>query len=66
MQIIAQCPKCGTRWRLNANSADKRINCRKCHMLFKVPKLSELAVATKILKNAKGIIYVDQKGKTYG
>jgi len=66
MQIIAQCPKCGSRWVLDSSAADRRISCRKCHKLFKVPKLNELPKAVKVIKRAKGSIYVDQNGKTYG
>ena len=39
MQIIAQCPACGTTWQLENSAADRRIKCRKCGRLFKVPKL---------------------------
>ena len=66
MQIIAQCPRCGNRWLLDSRAADKRIRCRKCSKLFKVPKLQELPKAIKVIKQAKGAIYVDQNGKTYG
>ncbi|MBW8001556.1 MAG: hypothetical protein FVQ80_05990 [Planctomycetes bacterium] len=66
MQIIAQCPKCSSKWKLKDDTIDKRIRCEKCHTLFKVPQLSDLSAATDIIKKAKGTIYVDQKGKTYG
>ncbi len=66
MQIIAQCPACGSTWLLDSSAADRRINCRKCGKLFKVPKLDEVQKATKVIKQAKGIIYVDETGKTYG
>ncbi len=66
MQIIAQCPKCGNNWLLDASAADRRIRCRKCHRLFKVPKLEEVPKAIKVIKQAKSTIYVDQNGKTYG
>lgn len=66
MQLIAQCPNCGNSWLLDAGSADRRIRCRKCRILFKVPKLDEVPKAVKIIKQAKGTIYVDQTGKTYG
>ena len=65
MQIIAQCPQCGSNWLLDANAADRRIKCKNCKKLFKVPKLEEVPKAVKIIKQAKGIIYVDQNGKTY-
>jgi len=66
MQIIAQCPKCGNSLLLNANSADKRIRCRNCHKLFRVPKLEEVPKAVKLIKRAKGTVYVDEAGNTYG
>jgi len=66
MQIIAQCPACGSTWMLDGSAADRRINCRKCGKLFKVPKLEEVPKATKVIKQAKGTIYVDETGKTYG
>jgi len=66
MQIIAQCPGCGSNWLLNTGSADKRIRCHKCHRLFRVPKLEEVPKAVKVIKQAKGAIYVDEAGKTYG
>jgi predicted Zn finger-like uncharacterized protein len=66
MQIIAQCPNCSNKWLLDAGAADRRIKCQKCHNLFKVPKLDEVSKAVKIIKQAKGTIYVDQSGKTYG
>lgn len=66
MEIIAQCPACGSTWQLEDIAADRRIKCRKCGRLFKVPKLQELPKATKMIKQAKGKIYVDEDGKTYG
>ena len=66
MQIIAQCPACGSTWLLDSSAADRRINCRKCGKLFKVPNLEEVPKATKVIKQAKGTIYVDETGKTYG
>jgi DNA-directed RNA polymerase subunit RPC12/RpoP len=66
MQIIAKCPGCGTNWLLSNDTADKRIKCQKCGRLFKVPKLDELPKATGAIQQAKGTIYVDQTGKTFG
>lgn len=66
MQIIAQCPGCGNSWLLDTAAADHRIRCLKCRTLFKVPKLEEVPKAVKVIKQAKGAIYVDQTGKTYG
>ena len=66
MQIIAQCPRCGTAWLLDSSAADRRIRCPKCGRLFKVPKLDEVPKAAKVIKQATGTIYVDEAGKTYG
>jgi len=66
MQIIAQCPRCGNSWLLDDSAADRRIRCPKCRRLFKVPKLDDVPKAVKIIKQAKGNIYVDEDGKTYG
>jgi predicted Zn finger-like uncharacterized protein len=66
MQIIAQCPACGSTWQLENSAADRRIKCPKCGKLFKVPKLEELPKAAQMIKQAKGTIYVDENGKTYG
>jgi len=66
MQIIAKCPACGSSWQFENTAADRRIKCTKCGKLFKIPKLEELPKATKMIKQAKGTIYVDQDGKTYG
>jgi uncharacterized Zn finger protein len=66
MQIIAKCPKCGSTRLLDSEAADRRIRCRKCGRLFKVPSSDEMPRATKVIKQAKGTIYVDEAGKTYG
>jgi len=66
MRIIARCPKCGNNWLMDANAADRRVACRACGQLFKVPKLEELPKAVKVIKHAKGAIYVDEAGRTYG
>ena len=66
MEIIAQCPSCGNVWLLDSSATDRRIRCRKCRRLFKVPSLDEVPKAVKVIKQAKGSIYVDQDGKTYG
>ncbi len=65
MQIIAQCPMCGSSWLLDETAADKRVRCKKCYTLFKIPDLNDVPKAVKIIENAKGQIYVDQDGKTY-
>jgi hypothetical protein len=66
MQIIAQCPRCGHNQLLESSAADRRIRCLKCRGPFKVPKLEDVPKAVKVIKQAKGTIYVDQDGKTYG
>jgi ribosomal protein S27AE len=66
MQIIAQCPRCGSAWLLDSSGADRRMRCGKCRRLFKVPKLEDVPKAIKVIRQAKGTIYVDEAGKTYG
>jgi predicted Zn finger-like uncharacterized protein len=66
MKIIAQCPECRSNWLLNDASADKRVRCSKCRRLFRVPKLDEVPKAVKVIKRAKGTVYVDEAGNTYG
>lgn len=66
MQIIAQCATCGNTSVLDAGAADRRVRCRKCHKLFKVPKLDEVPKAIKVVEQAKGTVHVDEDGKTYG
>jgi predicted Zn finger-like uncharacterized protein len=66
VQIIAQCPGCGSAWLLASSVADRRIRCPKCGRLFKVPSLDDVPKAAKVIKQAKGTIYVDEDGNTYG
>lgn len=66
MQIIARCPKCSSTWLLDGSNADRRIRCRKCGRLFKIPHRNEVPKATGIIRQAKGTVYVDESGKTYG
>lgn len=66
MQIIARCPKCNYTWRLDGSSADRRISCRKCGRLFKVPRLDDMPKAKAVIEQSKGDVYVDEKGKTFG
>jgi tRNA(Ile2) C34 agmatinyltransferase TiaS len=66
MQIIARCPFCGYCWLLDESAADKRIRCQNCKKLFKVPRIEDVPKAAKIIKDAKGTVYVDESGKTYG
>jgi uncharacterized Zn finger protein len=66
MRIIAQCPNCSNKWILGGSAADKRVRCRSCGQLFKVPKLDEVPRAVKVIKHARGTLYVDEAGKTYG
>ena len=66
MQIIAKCPRCGGVWLLDSVAADRRITCGKCGRLFKVPKTDEVPKAAETIEQAKGTIYVDEAGRTYG
>jgi len=66
MQIIIQCPHCGHRWWLAADAADRRLRCRKCSTLFKVPDLTEVPNATRVITSAASNLYVDDTGRTYG
>lgn len=66
MHIIAKCPHCGYRWWLDAVAADRRIRCRKCFTLLKVPDLAEVPDATDIINQANSDIYVDGTGKLFG
>ena len=66
MQIIAKCPSCGKSWLLDVSAGDRRIRCLTCRNLFKVPKLEEVPKAVRLINKAKGTIYVDQNGKTFG
>ena len=66
MEIIAKCLKCCRTWRLDGSVADRRIRCEHCGRLFKVPKPNEVPKAAEVIERAKGTIYVDESGKTYG
>ncbi len=66
MHIIAQCPRCGRRWWLDAVAADRRIRCRKCFTLLKVPDLTEIPDAAEIISQARSEVYVDDTGRIYG
>lgn len=66
MHIIARCPRCGYRWWLAADAADRRLRCRKCSMLLKVPDLNEVPEAAKIINLSASKVYVDDSGKLFG
>jgi hypothetical protein len=66
MQIISQCPFCGYSWQLDDSAADRRIRCKNCKRLFKVPRLEDVPKAARVIKDSKGTVYVDESGKTYG
>ena len=65
MQIIAKCPECGSSWLLDDSAADRRITCRKCGTMFKVPKLDEISKAIDVIEKTKGRVYVDENGDTF-
>ena len=66
MYIIAKCPRCGYRWWLDDTAADRRLRCRKCYTLLRVPHLAELPEAAGILHQAGSALYVDDRGKLFG
>ncbi len=66
MDIIAKCPRCGSVWRYEESAADCRRRCLKCNIMFKVPKINEISEAAERVRGAKGQLYVDQDGNTYG
>ena len=66
MQIIARCPGCTSQWVLPGEMADTRQVCPKCRRLFKVPHLDEIPKATELIRQARGALFVDKQGKTYG
>jgi tRNA(Ile2) C34 agmatinyltransferase TiaS len=66
MHIIARCPRCGYRWYLNGSAADRRLRCRKCCRLLRVPDLIEVPSALDVITHAQGELYVDESGSTYG
>lgn len=66
MHIIARCPRCGYRWWLNAAAADRRLRCRKCFTLLKVPHLTEVPDAIDVIHQARSELYVDGAGRTFG
>jgi len=66
VHIIAKCPRCGYRLWLDAAGADRRLRCRKCFLLLKVPDPTEFANATDVINHAQSELYVDDAGRTYG
>jgi DNA-directed RNA polymerase subunit RPC12/RpoP len=66
MQIIARCPKCDSTWGLDETAADRRVRCPRCRGLFKIPALTDVPKAAKVIREAKGTLFVDENGKTYG
>jgi transposase-like protein len=66
MEIIVKCPECCKTWRLDGSVADRRIRCKHCGRLFKVPKPDDVPKAAEVIERTKGTIYVDEDGKTYG
>lgn len=66
MHIIAQCPRCGYRAWLDATAADRRLRCRKCFRLLRVPNLTEVADAADVINHAGSELYVDDTGRMFG
>lgn len=66
MHIIAKCPHCHFRWWLDSSAADRRVRCRKCRTLLKVPDLKEVPDAVNVLSDARSDVYVDDAGKLFG
>jgi hypothetical protein len=64
--IIAKCPRCSYRWWLDADAADRRVRCRKCFTFLRIPDLAELPESTRLLRQARGTLYVDDAGKVFG
>lgn len=66
MQMLAKCPRCAQPLKLSLSAADRRLTCPTCARKFKVPPLNQLNKALRIIKDAKGTVYVDEQGNTYG
>jgi hypothetical protein len=66
MHLIVQCPRCGYRWWLDATAVDRRVRCRKCLLLVKVPNLDDVANAADVISQAQNQLYVDDTGKVFG
>ncbi len=66
MRIIAQCPRCRYRWWLDAAAIDRRLRCRKCFRLLKIPDMDEMSDAAAVVNQAASKIYVDDTGRIYG
>lgn len=65
MQIIAVCPDCNYCWLLDINAADRRIKCKNCSNLFKIPQIDEMQKAIDIVKISTQKVLVDKNGNTY-
>ena len=66
MFIIAKCPHCGYRWWLDAAAVDRRVRCRKCQRLLRIPSTQEVSEAVSIVTEAKSAVFVDDAGHTFG
>jgi hypothetical protein len=66
MHIIVKCPHCGYGWWLDSSAADRRVRCRKCRTLLKVPALKEVPDAANVVNTAESDLYVDDAGKLFG
>ena len=63
--IIVRCPGCGRIWELDEAAADRRLRCRACSLLFKVPQLSQVPRVLKVIETPEGKVYIDEHGITY-
>ena len=63
MQILTKCPNCGSSWLFDAVVADRRIRCKKCQRLFKVPKLEEVSKAIDRRKLPAALVVVTGRNR---
>lgn len=66
MYLIARCPRCSYRWWLDADATDRRVRCRKCRVLLRIPHSREFSDAAGIAAEAGSELYVDMSGRLYG
>jgi hypothetical protein len=66
LKIITECPFCGYVEEVDEVWVDRRKRCGKCSNLFSVPSIKKLSPAARIIKEAKGQVYINCKGDIYG